>query len=42
VLAGKATPVSGEDGRVPVVMGLAALRSLREKRPVALAEIGAG
>lgn len=34
------TPVSGRDGRVPVVMGLAAGRSLRERRPVRLDEIG--
>ena len=32
-------PVTGEDGRVPVVMGLAALKSLRENRPVRLSEI---
>ena len=31
--------VSGRDGRIPVVMGLAAQRSLRERRPVALSEI---
>ena len=31
--------VTGEDGRVPVVMGFAALQSLRENRPVALDEI---
>jgi len=31
--------VTGEDGRIPVVMGLAALRSLRENRPVRLSEI---
>ncbi len=31
--------VTGEDGRVPVVMGLAALKSLRENRPVRLSEI---
>ena len=34
-------PVTGEDGRVPVVMGLAALKSLRENRPVLLSEISA-
>ncbi len=33
------TPVSGEDGRVPVVMALAAARSLSEKRPVRLEEV---
>ena len=32
-------PVTGKDGRVPVVMGLAALKSLRENRPVLLSEI---
>ena len=32
-------PVTGEDGRAPVVMGLAALKSLRENRPVLLSEI---
>lgn len=32
-------PVTGEDGRIPVVMGLAALKSLRENRPVLLSEI---
>ena len=32
-------PVTGEDGKAPVVMGLAALKSLRENRPVLLSEI---
>ena len=32
-------PVGGRDGRIPVVIGLAAQRSLEEKRPVALSEI---
>jgi myo-inositol 2-dehydrogenase/D-chiro-inositol 1-dehydrogenase len=32
-------PVTGLDGRIPVVMCLAAMKSLREKRPVALKEI---
>lgn len=32
-------PVTGADGRVPVVMGFAALKSLRENRPVLLSEI---
>lgn len=31
-------PVTGEDGRAPVVIGLAALKSLRENRPVLLSE----
>jgi myo-inositol 2-dehydrogenase/D-chiro-inositol 1-dehydrogenase len=35
-------PVTGEDGRVPVVMALAANKSLKEKRPVALAEVTRG
>jgi myo-inositol 2-dehydrogenase/D-chiro-inositol 1-dehydrogenase len=34
--------VTGEDGRVPVVMGLAAAKSFRENRPVRLSEIDAG
>jgi len=33
-------PVSGLDGRIPVVMGLAAGKSLAEGRPVRLDEIG--
>lgn len=33
------TPVTGEDGLAPVVIGLAALKSLRENRPVKLSEI---
>jgi myo-inositol 2-dehydrogenase/D-chiro-inositol 1-dehydrogenase len=32
-------PVSGLDGRTPVVMGYAAKRSLAEGRPVALSEV---
>lgn len=35
------TPVTGSDGRIPVVMGLAAWRSYREHRPVRLDEIDA-
>lgn len=35
-----APPISGYDGRVPVVMGLAATRSLHQGRPVRLSEIG--
>jgi myo-inositol 2-dehydrogenase/D-chiro-inositol 1-dehydrogenase len=34
-------PVTGLDGRVPVVMGLAAWKSYREQRPVKLSEINA-
>jgi myo-inositol 2-dehydrogenase/D-chiro-inositol 1-dehydrogenase len=33
------SPVSGLDGRIPVVMGLAAWKSYREQRPVRLSEI---
>ena len=36
----KPTPVTGHDGRVPVVMGLAAAKSYKEGRPVKLSEIG--
>lgn len=32
-------PVTGKDGKAPVVMGFAALKSLRENRPVLLSEI---
>ena len=32
-------PVTGKDGRAPIVMGFAALKSLRENRPVLLSEI---
>ncbi|MBI1880726.1 MAG: inositol 2-dehydrogenase [Chloroflexi bacterium] len=32
-------PITGLDGRIPVVMGLAALTSYRENRPVKLSEI---
>ena len=35
----KAVPVNGNDGRVPVVMALAGMRSMRENRPVKLSEI---
>lgn len=41
VLAGKATPVTGIDGRIPVAMALAARKSYDEKRPVKLAEVEA-
>jgi myo-inositol 2-dehydrogenase / D-chiro-inositol 1-dehydrogenase len=40
VLNGKPVPVTGEDARVPVVMGLAAGKSHRERRPVKLSEMG--
>ena len=34
------TPVTGLDGRIPVVIGLAAWQSVREHRPVRISEIG--
>jgi len=37
----KTPPVTGSDGRIPVVMGLAAWKSYRENRPVKLTEIDA-
>jgi myo-inositol 2-dehydrogenase/D-chiro-inositol 1-dehydrogenase len=40
VLHDRPTPVTGHDGRMAVVMGLAAGKSYREKRPVKLSEIG--
>jgi myo-inositol 2-dehydrogenase/D-chiro-inositol 1-dehydrogenase len=40
VLEDKPTPVTGIDGRIPVVMGLAARRSYDEHRPVRLEEMG--
>lgn len=39
VLEDKPTPVSGIDGRIAVVMGLAARRSYDERRPVRLEEV---
>jgi myo-inositol 2-dehydrogenase / D-chiro-inositol 1-dehydrogenase len=41
VLEGSPTPVNGIDGRIPVVMALAARRSYDERRPVRLEEISA-
>lgn len=41
VVHDRPVPVSGYDGRVPVVMGLAAAKSYREHRPVRLDEIAA-
>ncbi len=35
----KATPVSGADGRAPVVIAIAATKSLREHRPVKISEV---
>jgi len=40
ILEDKAPSVMGIDGRIPVVMGLAAWKSYRENRPVKLSEIG--
>jgi myo-inositol 2-dehydrogenase/D-chiro-inositol 1-dehydrogenase len=40
ILNRRPTPVTGLDGLHPVLMGLAATRSLREGRPVKLSEIG--
>jgi myo-inositol 2-dehydrogenase / D-chiro-inositol 1-dehydrogenase len=39
VSAGDPPPVTAEDARAPLVIGLAAWRSLREHRPVAVAEV---
>ncbi len=41
VLEDKPTPVTGIDGRIPVVMALAARKSYDEHRPVRLEEIAA-
>jgi len=40
VIHDKPTPVTGQDGRVPVVMGIAAKKSYMEGRPVKLSEVG--
>jgi myo-inositol 2-dehydrogenase / D-chiro-inositol 1-dehydrogenase len=40
VLNDKPVAVTGYDARVPVVMGLAAVKSHKEGRPVKLSEIG--
>jgi myo-inositol 2-dehydrogenase / D-chiro-inositol 1-dehydrogenase len=37
--SGETSPVSGEEGRAPIVIALAAQRSLREHRPVKISEI---
>lgn len=42
VLDGTPVPVSGEDGRAAVALGVAARRSHEENRPVRLAEVTAG
>ncbi len=39
LVEGRPPPVGGMDGRIPVVMGLAAQRSYQEGRPVRLAEV---
>jgi myo-inositol 2-dehydrogenase/D-chiro-inositol 1-dehydrogenase len=39
IMQDRPVPVGGHDGRVPVVMGLAAAKSYREHRPVQLDEI---
>ena len=38
VASGELPPVTGSDGRAPLVIGLAAWRSVREHRPVAISE----
>ena len=40
MVGGAPSPVNLADGRAPLVMGLAAWKSVREGRPVAIAEIG--
>jgi myo-inositol 2-dehydrogenase/D-chiro-inositol 1-dehydrogenase len=42
VLQDKPTPVTGQDGRIPVVMALAARKSCDERRPVRLCEVDPG
>lgn len=42
IRTGGASPVSGEDGRVPVVIAMAAKRSVELNRPVRLAEVDGG
>jgi myo-inositol 2-dehydrogenase/D-chiro-inositol 1-dehydrogenase len=39
IVSDSPSPVSGLDGRIPVVMGLAAKKSFEEKRPVTLSEV---
>ena len=41
VVEDKTTPVTGHDGRMPVIMGMAAKRSYEEGRPVKLQELAA-
>lgn len=40
ISSGQEPPVTGADGRAPLVMGLAAWKSIREGRPVQISEIG--
>jgi myo-inositol 2-dehydrogenase/D-chiro-inositol 1-dehydrogenase len=40
VRSGAPSPVDGTDGRAPLVIGLAAWKSIREQRPVLTSEIG--
>jgi myo-inositol 2-dehydrogenase/D-chiro-inositol 1-dehydrogenase len=40
VLEKRTTPVTGIDGRIPVVMALAARKSYDEHRPVRMEEVG--
>jgi len=42
IKGGKTPPVTGRDGKIPVVMGYAAKRSYEEHRPVRLTEIDPG
>ena len=39
IAQGQPVPVVGNDGRVPVLMAMAGMRSLAEGRPVKLAEV---
>ncbi|MEM7800515.1 MAG: Gfo/Idh/MocA family oxidoreductase, partial [Chloroflexota bacterium] len=40
IVEDKPMPVTGLDGRAPVLVGLAAWQSVRENRPVKIAELG--
>ena len=42
ILEDTPSPVTGIDGRTPVVMGYAAKKSYEEKRPVKLSEVDVG
>ncbi len=39
VRGGLPSPVTGNDGRAPLLIGLAAWKSIREKRPVNISEV---